>query len=518
MRGAFCNSSARLVLLLLAALPAAAQLSETVEVRVLELEVVVLDRSGRAVEGLTRDDFQVKGSEIVNFFSVRRGTIVENTDTKLPPEAQSIATTVIVFLDDTRMTPRGKFRAVAALKEYLGANVGPATTAMLVRWSGFLDVRTRPSERPGPLLAELDALGKTPPQLERSERRDLMRWLDESISGVYPRAGLARFQELWRFYIGYADRESREVERTIDALREITRLAASFEGRKVLLYIAEGLPMHAGRELFDYWERASRAIAFDAQAFTQEFARQVYDPLDVARYDRSLVFQRLTREAQAANVAFFALDPAGLAVETNFDVASSIATLSSSLGRMNDEAGMRGVTSDTGGRYIANENDLGRALDVLSEQFTTYYSLGIRPPHHGFSTVSVTVKNRPDLRVLTARQRRPATREEEMERAVRSRLYSLRADNPLEADVAVGAISEIGGKCVAPVRFTFPREIVAIHFALLDEKLQESDVRVTTQPAISLGLRKGSKYVLSVAIADRATGEISYLQREIDCR
>ncbi len=536
-----------LALVLLLALPLHGQLTESIEVNVLELEVAVLDRAGNPVEGLTRADFDVqiggRRTNVTNFYAIRRGEVVDEQTAAAPsaprPAQTSIPTSLVILIDDTRLGPFARKRAFDALREYVKENVGANTSAMLARWNGTLSIRTRPTERPGLLLAELDAIATEhlPPRL--SERRDLIRSLDESLNGVHQERDMElRVQQLWRNFNAYAEREVADVERTLKAIREVIDLTATFDGRKVLLYVSEGLPVSPGVELFDYWDRASRALATGADAGVQELARRAYNGLESARYDRSGAYRRLATAAQAANVSFFAVDAGGVRGFESGGVQDfqTIAQMSTMLVRSNEQDGLRELANETGGRFIANENNLAGALAVMSDQFTTYYSLGVRAPSSTRLTkVRVAVKNRPDLRVVTARQRKPLTRAEEMQRAVRSRLYTRRGDNPLGADVVLGSRSSSGGRCVVPLRIIVPREKVtsvgdatagvAMHFALLDDRMQESDVRTTLIPlgagsiehSMSLGLKPG-QYVLSMAIADQIGGETSYLQREIECR
>src|SRR5688572_2532912 len=159
----------RLILLvimaaLLLAAPLHAQVRESIEVNILELDVAVVDRAGNPVDGLTHADFDVqiagKRREVSNFYAVKRGAIVDELGTVPQPEAVAAETmipvNVLILVDDTRLTPRGKQRAIEALKEYVRANVGPSTSAVIARWNGSLDVRTRPTDRPGPLLEQLE--------------------------------------------------------------------------------------------------------------------------------------------------------------------------------------------------------------------------------------------------------------------------------------------------------------------------------------------------------------------------
>jgi hypothetical protein len=69
----------RVLLILLLAVPAAAQITESIEVHVLEIEATVLDRGGKPVEGLAASDFDVRVDgklvPVTNFFMVKRGVV-----------------------------------------------------------------------------------------------------------------------------------------------------------------------------------------------------------------------------------------------------------------------------------------------------------------------------------------------------------------------------------------------------------------------------------------------------------
>lgn len=502
-------------------------MSESIEVRVLELEVAVLDRDGKPVDGLTRDDFEVRlanqAAAVTNFYAVRRGAIVDEAAGTPAKDAAKTETTIptslLIFIDDTRLGQHAKKRALDAVREYIKTNVGPDTTALLARWNGGnLDVLTRPTERPGLLLAELDRLAAQPAQLRDSERARLMRQIDDVATtplGKYP---VPEPEQLRNEVMAYAEHEASDVERTLKALREVVRIASAFDGRRAVLYVSEGLPMSGGAELFDYWQKVTTAIN---PAVNPEILGQMRDalhPLDSARADRSQRFRDLAKEAQRANVIFHAIDAGGLRANdlSGVDAPLSVAKLDPLLFRSNAQDGVRFVAKETGGRFIANENDLGRALTVISEQYTTYYSLGVKaPPSTRLTKVSVRVRNRPELRVVTARYRRPPTSEEDLERSVRTHLYTRVLENPLGVTLGVGAMTKRDGKCVVPLKIT-PPAAGTIWFAMLDSLQQESGVRRADGSEIALGVKPGS-YVLSIAVVS-PSGETSYLQHDIDCR
>jgi len=68
------------VLFSLIAFAASAQVSEVIEVRVIEIEVVVVDSHGDPVRGLTKGDFELREGgqprEITNFYAVDRGQLL----------------------------------------------------------------------------------------------------------------------------------------------------------------------------------------------------------------------------------------------------------------------------------------------------------------------------------------------------------------------------------------------------------------------------------------------------------
>lgn len=533
-------------LLLLSSLvlrPLAAQgLSESIEVRVLEIEAVVLDKSGKVVEGLAKDDFEVtlggKRVDIESFFGVRKGEpgSEEGEETSEGSSvATAIPTSLVIFVDDTRLTQRSKLRALEALDQYVRANVGPLTTAMLVQYDGELHLRVRPTEHPGYLLRELEIMKKRPALLgtTQTDRRQIIGEMDYLFSQISERRPVS-LEATWAQLGHFAERESREVRDTISALREAMGVAAGFSGRKALLYVSEGLPQHPAAELFDYWQKA----AARSTAYSNAVDARKWGPSDMLRYDMTREFHHLSSDAQRMNIAFFSFDPLGLRGYEGTSVEESggirMATIDSTMMRESLHGGVRYLAGETGGRFIGNENNLGLALEKISAQFSTFYSIGVQPPARlRRAEVRVTVKKRPDLRVVTARRRAPLTFDEEVAQSLRTRLYTLKGENPLSADVFIGVPAVLAGRCTIPVGFAVPREkltlepgwpTVGLHFVLLDERNLESGIRSAKLPVESegpflhrfaLGVEP-QKYVMSVALVDSISHETSYLQREID--
>jgi VWFA-related protein len=544
------------ILLLAAQLSSAAPHSESIEVRVLEIEAAVIDREGKPVEGLAKDDFEVKidgkRQEISNFFAVRRSAIVDETrsaDAPAPeavPPSTTIPTSLVIFVDDTRLHMGSKQRALDALERYVRANVGALTTATLIRYNGSMHVRVRPTERPGHLLTEIENMRREPAMVMFNDRERaglvsaILRMLSPASTmsgggddgggaasagggGKVPNDVVIDHEKTWRDIEMFARREVSDVDRTLEALHDTVRIAGGFEGRKILLYVSEGLPTQPGIELIEFFTR----VAAKSPDFSSIAQNSNYNMSEALRHDRTNEFRRFAKEAQRAGVSFYSFDAAG--VRTFYipgtEQIMSPDMPSAQIMRDSDQAGVRLVAAETGGRFLGNDNNFDRVLTTMSEQFTTYYSLGVRQPKGRSVNVRVTVKNRPDLRVIAARRRTAMTRDQQIAQNVKSRLYTRVADNPLQARLEVSAPMKIDKLCVAPVRVDASSlgEVAEIHVAVLNERNDESDVRTTVVPSdggtlthsFRLGLQP-RKHVLSFAIVDRASGAVSYLQEEVD--
>lgn len=533
------------LLAVILAVPLAAQVRESIEVRVLEIEATVLDRSGRPVEGLKREDFRVRVGNrevpVTNFFAVRNGVII--TDDERPALAAqktlsaetSIPTSLVIFIDDVHLSQSSRKRAIDALKSYVSANIGANTTATLIRYNKHFDVRLRPTEKPGWVLRELDKLERESGGAYDAERdRERMIELIDAVlagdmtnsRGAADVAGESPDTIFYRLE-DYAEKRAGDVDRTVAALEDAIELASGFTGRKVLLYVSDGLPQTPALELFEYWERASKNTA--AHVWRQETVRT--DIARAMRFDRSQAFQRVAETAQRSDVAVYSFDAGGLrgyegrGVES-FGTRERINTTSM---QSNLRAGLEHVAEETGGMYIKNDNDIGRVLTRMSEQFTSYYSIGVAPAR---GEIRISVKNHPELRVIASKRRPPRTKDDELQQNVRTRLYTRAVENPLNAKLGFGTAARVDGHCVVALRLEIPEQklppeltpsVVDVRMVMLNEQNDESELRRISVPfasgrtAHSMMLRiRPERHVFSLSLSNPLSGEVSYLQGEMD--
>lgn len=487
---------------------------------VLEVEASVIDRAGKPVDTLTEQDFDVtidgKPASLTNFFLVRRGAVVEEPGTASPSPAPAVApplipTRLVLFVDDLHLHQRTKKRAIESLEKYVEATMDANTKAMLVRWNGSLNILVRPTADREELLRALRPMAKetSKGRVIDSERKTLLE-LREVLEP----------DQIRNQFLHFAESQSRDTTQTIEALRAVTRALSGLEGRKILLFVSEGLPLLAGYEI----------LAFLGPGI----------PLDALGYDQTRKFREYAAFAQDSGVAFCPFNPSG-PDGARYAVDLPEGNPNPDLIRENTMNTATLIARQTGGQIIADTNQLNDALALLTDQMTTYYSLGVRAPPSTKPPYDVKVKlrNKPGLRVITAARRNVQPREEAVKESVRARLYFREEENPLDARLSIGAPRKQGERCVAPMQVAVSttkltllpvddavRGDLAVHFAVIDDRQQESEVRSTSKEiwprrgavvteTVSIGLQP-RKYLVSVAIADNLSGETSYLQQELD--
>ena len=105
--------------------PPAPQFSEELEVRVVDVDVIITDQQGNPLTTLTRDDFELyeDGKRVdIDYFSRTVGGRIDDPDAPLsaaPAEAPRIPVTWIVYVDQTNMAPQTRNHAMRQLKSFL---------------------------------------------------------------------------------------------------------------------------------------------------------------------------------------------------------------------------------------------------------------------------------------------------------------------------------------------------------------------------------------------------------------
>ena len=409
-----------------------APVSESVTVSVTNIEVVVTDSKGNRVGGLTREDFEVKQDgvpqPITNFYAVTGGKVLLEDGTTVSIEEPTAAkelpsqlkTRYVFYIDNLNIQPQNRNRMFKRLKEFVRESVGPQAEAMVVTYNRSLKVKQRFTSDVDDVLGaientELDTGGGT---TLWSDRRDNLRRIDESTS---PNEAL----QIARMH----SRSLRnDLEFAVDAIKNSLNGLAGVDGRKVFVYVSEGLPATAGAEMFD--------------AVTQKFREGGVSTLEQFEFDMNTRYASIVQAANANGVTLWPLDATGLAVDdlVSAENRTMEARPNSFMMRQNSQAPLLMMAEQTGGIAAVNTNDWKRNLDELARDFSDFYSIGYRSgraavdrPHR----VEVNVK-RKGLKVRARKGYLEKTVETRTAEAVEASLYYPREDNPLGIILTVG--------------------------------------------------------------------------------
>src|SRR2546428_1190720 len=204
------RSLARLTAALLCAATAAAQqpqpqstelpkLTETIDIRVINVDVVVTDKKGNPVAGLTKDDFNLYENgvpkNISNFYEVEGKKAVNVAITPVPgqkieaPPAtvreeipENMRRRIIFYIDNLSLAPFNRNRVFKEMKEFAKNVLRPGDEAMIATFNRSMKTRLTFTRDIGAIQTTLDTIaGESAMGLSnRSESRDVMQRIQDA--------------------------------------------------------------------------------------------------------------------------------------------------------------------------------------------------------------------------------------------------------------------------------------------------------------------------------------------------
>lgn len=513
--------------------------TERVEVSVTNIDVIVTDSKGNRVPDLTKNDFEVfqdgVPQAISNFYAVSGGKVLLEDGKTVPLDSPAAAAEIpsqlkaryIVFIDNLNIQPQNRNRMFKRLKEFLTANVGPQAEAMVVTYNRSLKIKQKFTSEKGDVLSaveqtEMETGGGT---TLAGERRDALQRINDSKSET----------EAIQVARSHAQSLRNDLQFAVDSLKTTLNGLAGVEGRKVFIYVSEGLPASAGAELF-------------------ETIRQKYpggsSSLESLEFDMNSRYATIAQTANSNGVTIFALDASGLAGDEMVSAENRYMENrpSSFLMRQNTQAPLQMLAEQTGGLAAVNTNDWKDSLAELSKDFSNFYSIGYRTtraaadrPH------SVEVRSkRKGLRVRARKGLLEKSTETRTAEAVVASLFYPRSDNPLGVSLTVGDPKPYDqDNYLLPVRVAVPVGKLGlvpsgdryegqffVYFVVLDALGKQSDLQVQRQavsvPAADFtGAQKKDFYYdvqlivvpggqkLAIALRDGVSNLTSYLQKNV---
>jgi VWFA-related protein len=513
--------------------------TESMDVSVTNVDVVVTDSKGNRVVGLTADDFEVKQDgipqKITNFYAVTGGKVLLEDGKTVALDAPAGAADVpaplkahyVFYIDNLNIQPQNRNRMFKRLKEFIPQAVGPNAEGMVVTFNRSVKVRRPFTSDANDLVGaieqiELETGGGTTLQ---GERRDAIQKISDARSSGEA-SSVART---------YAQSLRNDLEFTIDGIKETIDSLAGIQGRKNFLYVSEGLPASAGFELFE----AIRTKFQDTSATMQEFD-----------FDMNTRYLKIVQAANANGVTIYALDASGLTTGDLLTAENRTTDvhLNEFMVRQNMQGPIRTLAEETGGIAAINTNDWKSSLDQIASDFSNFYSLGYRSakgaidrPHK----IDVAVK-RKGMNVRTRTSFVEKSVETRTAEAVVASLSYTRNDNPLGASLSVGEPKPYDRENYSlPVRIAIPIGKLGlvpsgdqyegqffVYFVVRDASGKQSDLNVQRQQVripgkdFNIAQRKDFYYdatlivvpggqKLAVAVRDGVSSLTSYLQKSV---
>jgi VWFA-related protein len=523
------------------AAPAPAQgmppVSESVEISITNIDVVVTDSKGNRVSGLSKDDFQVLQDgipqTITNFYAVSGGKLLlEDGKTvsiedpgSAPVVPEDLKARYVLYIDNLNIQPQNRNRMFKRLKEFVQQTVGKQAEAMVVVYNRSLKIRRRFTTDPAEVLSVLDEVeletgGATS---QKSDRQLAVQRINDAKTAAQAEQVVQSYCQAYR----------NDLEFAVDGLKTTLNGLAGIGGRKVMLYVSEGLPAIVGLELYD--------------AIQTKF-RENANPINQFEFDMNSRYAGIVQAANAEGVMIWALDASGLTTDEFISAENRTMDTrpSAFLMRTNTQAPLQMMAEQTGGLAAINTNDWKSSLDDLAADFSNFYSLGFRSskatvdkPH----SIEVIVKRKG----LTARFRRGLLEKSIETRTAETVLASLhypRIENPLGISLTMGQSKPYDqDNYLMPVRVAIPVAKMGlvpsgdryegsfwVYFVVLDASEKQSDLVVQHHkveiPGKDFQKAQGKDYYydvslicvpggqkLALALRDGVTNVTSYVQK-----
>ena len=368
---------------------------ESIDVDVVNVEVVATDRSGRRVAGLAKDDFELyedgKPVAITNFFhSEEQAPVVAGAPGQAPPaggapgQAPAIAgapnqppvagspaakppdqiLSLAGFVDNESLTPTARRPVLVSLQKFFKDHLGTGDHVILASFDGgSIRVSRASGSDPATLTVAVGKLMTTTTRggLTVAERRRAQRQTEdiiESAISLGPRNSAnddAVAQDARDQAELDANADLHQGRSSLGALSSFVGSLAGLPGRKALLVVAGPISVPDGEPLLNRLvEQANtnRVTVYILGAVDGAGTAAVVDPT-----------ARLPVEATA-----------------NLGPSNNPYTQTDAL-----TGALHSIADRTGGLTAANLIDPGSFLETVRRDVQTYYSLGFSPghPHDG---------------------------------------------------------------------------------------------------------------------------------------
>lgn len=460
---------------------------ERVEVRVVNVEVVVEDRQGNRVSDLTADDFRLRvdGKQVsIDFFSeISEGRLLEQkieaSEIEVPAvpsigvqSGQRVGTSYLVFIDDyfTRVA-RDRNQVVQGILDSLDL-LGPEDRMAIVAFNGRkIEMLTSWTQSELRLRSTLEQAMRRPARGMRSgflmAAADATAGFDATSStSVQDSADGVATPDFDGF--GAASREAgacatidfleRQLRRVTSGVTATLRSFAAPPGRKVMLILSGGWPSSA----YDYVLGATQPLQRTGECgqVGPKLLRPMYDVANLLGYTLYPVdipgSGRLSVHADESDTVALGRTGPGIG-------GSGAVIASASFRKSEEHATLARLAVETGGRAMLGESRL-TAFESVFEDTRSYYWLGFTPQWKGDDKnhkIKLEV-TRPGVKIRYREGFQDLSRSKELGFMLESALYfgDLPGAKPLE--VRIGPLPKKGRRVTVSLEIRIPMDEITM--------------------------------------------------------
>jgi len=535
-----------------------------VEVVVTNVDVVVTDKKGNRITGLKPENFEIYEDgflqKMTNFFEVKGMEVYTATydekekELRVPPEPlpekpPQPGNKIIFYFDNWHLHPLNRNWSIKKLESFIQNNFSSDESnnqGMIICLGQKLEVIQEFTSSQEQLLRALEDVKRYSGQslLRSRTKEDLRKELNRIVADTsYDNrdSRFASYENALSLARNYVEAEQIDLSYSLKSIHAFLDFLIGIEGKKILIYISDGLPINPSEEVFSFLD----------QAFHRESTR-----METLTYDSSRQFKELTARCNGNEITLYPINAQGLDSmilsadkEAGWDIYSRGSGMVKSGSRTKNEA-LQLMARDTGGVAILNTNDIESGLEKIEGDLQYYYSLGYVSPHredgayHTIEVKLVDVEEKYDVRLRHGYMR--VSQEERIKESVTSRLFLMRSSNPMNIMVQILPVKPMPAtnklylalKILIPIKniTLFYRENdyigeIKVYIALMDSEGRLSPGHELTEqikiPAEDYDIAMKSSYpytaemyvdpghyIVSLAIKDVPSAVINYLQLE----
>lgn len=368
-----------------------------------QTDVMVFDKSGHFVDGLTKQNFELRidgkprpiegfeiitaGSDEESQLAAARGATTLNLKRPLPLDRGRI---VFFYVDDFHMDLAGMIAAKKVINTFIDKEMGQNDQAAISSATGQIGFLQQLTNDRSILRRAVDRLSPKTYSVRDSDRPPMTEYeallidrLDRDVFEFFVTETLRLNPGITRDIAGHMVRAragviqsqaARFSQNTLSGLETLVRRAKDLPGRKVLFFLSGGFLM------------------------------------ENRRGDTMSNLRDITNAAAKSGVVIYSMDTRGLvaslhdaSVERPFDPSGQLSRATT--GELTaTQHGMNALAVDTGGKAIFNTNDLRQGLAPAIKETSTYYLLAWKPDAEAqkqrrFRNLEVKLVDRPDLTV-----------------------------------------------------------------------------------------------------------------------